>query len=59
MRAQSLQSIVVELLGRSMRFAWLYNYLNTMKVFGYTTNDFGALRLILTYLAIIYSGTSL
>ena len=33
-------------------FARLHNYLNTLKVFGYTTNDFGAV--ILVYLVNIY-----
>ena len=33
-------------------FTWLHNYLNTLKVFGYTTNDFGVV--ILVYLVNIY-----
>ena len=28
------------------RFARLHNYSNTLKVFGYTTNDFGVIILI-------------
>ena len=33
-------------------FAWLHNYLNTLKVFGYTINDFDVV--ILVYLVNIY-----
>ena len=39
-------------IGFARIFARLRNYLNTLKVFGYTTNDFGAV--ILAYLVNIY-----